>query len=176
MIDRHDTPKTLKKAFASVAISEESFRAADQFLAKLPLEVRIHVLEKAMRAATAPVVQRAKQLAPDSEKSGSRKKWSKKTRAKRVGTKPHKQTIGASSVRTYRGGLLAIYVGPIHPAGNLINVIGHQHKQVLWGKHTGKVLPGTEYLKQAAEQTLAQQQSAFVDKVKSETEKLLAKP
>jgi hypothetical protein len=160
--------------FAKVEINEQSFRQAESLLTQLPLEMRTGVLPKAMRAAAAPVETLARQLAPDSVKSGSRKYWSKKVREARTATKQHKQTIGHSSVRTY-GDAVAIYVGPLHPAGNLINAIGHPHKQVLWGRQTGVTLPPTKYLEQAADQTKAEQQSAFIEKVKSETEKILAK-
>lgn len=158
--------------FAKVEINEQSFREADAQLARLPLELRTGVLPKALRAAAAPVEKKARQLAPDSQKSGSRRKWSKKLRMLRSSTAPHKQTIGHSTVRQY-GDTTAIYVGPIHPAGNLINVIGHQHNQVLWGNRTGVTLPGTKYLQDAARQTAGQQQAAFVDKVKAETDKLI---
>jgi hypothetical protein len=160
-------------AFARVEISEESFREADALLATIPFEVRTKVVQAGLRAAAAPVAAKARRLAPDSVKSGTRDKWSKKLRDQRSNTPQHRKTIGASSVRTYRDSLMAIYVGPIHPAGNLINVIGHSHKEVLWGRSTGRVLPPTKYLSDAAEQTKAQQQAAFVNKVRSETEKLL---
>jgi hypothetical protein len=67
-----------------------------------------------------------------------------------------------------------IHVWPLRGPGNLINVLAHEHQQVAWGHHTGKTLPATQYLVNAAAQTAAEQQSAFVDKVKSETDKLLA--
>lgn len=159
--------------FAKVEIDEQSFQQADAMLARLPLEIRRGPLEKGVRAAGQPFVARARQLAPDSQKSGSRKKWSKKVQALRSGTKPHKQTIGLSTTRRY-GSTIAVYAGPIHPAGNLINVIGHAHNQVLWGNRTGWVVHPTTYLQQAAQETLAQQQSAFVAKVQSESDKLLA--
>lgn len=160
--------------FAKVQINDQSFRQAETFLATVPLEMRTGVLPKAMRAAAATVERAARQLAPDSVKSGSREKWSKKVKQQRASTKQHKQTIGHSSVRNYQSAM-AIYVGPLYPAGNLINAIGHPHKQVLWGRSTGVTLPETDYLEKAANQTATEQQSAFVNKVKSETEKILKK-
>lgn len=159
-----------------VHIDQAAFAAAEAFLTRIDFLVRGMVVEKALRKAAAPAEQRARQLAPDSKKSGSRDKWSRKTAAKRAHTKQHRLTIGHSSVRNYERGLLAIYVGPIHPAGNLINVIGHQHRQMLWGRASGQIIPGTKYLKDAGEQTIAQQNSAFVSTVKSEVEKILANP
>jgi hypothetical protein len=166
----------MSKSFATVEIDSASFNAADAQLARLEFEVRTSVLEKGVRAAAAPVVMRARQLAPDSVKSGSRSRWSKKLKAARQNTKQHKDTIGVSSIRHYRGSTVAIYAGPLHPAGNLINAIGHPHNQVLWGRHTGVTLPPTDYLQRAANETKAEQQSAFVAKITSESEKLLNHP
>ena len=166
----------MAKSFATVEISNESFQSADAQLSRLAFEVRTSVLEKGVRAAAAPVVNRARQLAPDSVKGGSRSRWSKKLKAARQNTKQHKDTIGVSSIRHYRGSTVAIYAGPIHPAGNLINVIGHPHNQVLWGRHTGVTLPPTDYLQRAAQETKAEQQAAFVDKITSESAKLLNQP
>ena len=162
--------------YAKVEISEASFQAASAFLTRLEFEMRTAVVDKALRKAAAPPIALAKQLAPDSKKTGSRDKWSRKTKAARASTKQHKQTIGASTVRHYGSGTMAIYVGPIHPAGNLINVIGHQHRQMLWGRASGQIIPGTKYLKDAGEQTVPQQNAAFVNTVKSEVEKILANP
>jgi hypothetical protein len=167
--------------FAKVEVLQESFRQAEAHLTAIPFELRTAVLPKALLAAAAPVVQAARKLAPDSVKSGSRKKWSKKVRDARSGTKQHKETIGTSSVRQYggrgaaAGSVLAIYAGPLYPQGNLINAIGHPHAQVLWGRKTGTTLPATDYLLRASEQTKSEQQSAFVSKVKSESERILAK-
>lgn len=160
--------------FAQVQIDQASFTKAEQFLTRVDFELRTKVLDTALKAAAAPVIKRAEKLAPDSVKSGSRGAWSNKTRARRAGTAQHKNTIGRSAVRNY-GAIAAIYVGPLHPAGNLINVIGFQHEQVLWGRHTGATLPPTEYLQQASEQTKDAQQAAFVAAVERETDKILAK-
>ena len=165
----------MAKAFAKVAISEESFRAADVILSRLELETRIVVLEKAVRAAASPVVRAARQNAPDSRRTGSRDLWSKKLKQARANTKQHKDTIGMSSVRNYRGGLIAVYVGPLYPAGNLINAIGHPHEQVLWGRRTGKTLPPTDYLERAGKSTTSEVQAAFIGSVQTQTEKILSR-
>lgn len=162
----------MSKAFAKVEIENATFQRADALLARLPLEMRIGVIEKALRAAAKPVETRARQIAPDSQRSGSRARWSKKTRAKQANSKPHRQTIGHSTIRGYQG-LRAIYVGPLHPAGNLINIIGHNRQQVLWGRRTNRTLPPNEFMKQAAQETTAAQQSAFVETVQRETDEFL---
>lgn len=158
---------------AKVVIDEESFRSAERLLTRIPLELRTAILPKAIRAAARPVDIMATSLAPSSVRTGSRKKWSKKVRDKRAGTPQHKQTIGISSVRHY-GETIAIYVGALWPAGVLINVIGHPHAEVWWGRRTGRTLPGTAYLEQAGVSTAAQQQAEFVGTVTREVEQILA--
>lgn len=160
--------------FATVKIDEQSFRQADALLTRIPFDLRTAVLPKALQAAAVPVVRAAEALAPDSVKTGSRQLWSAKLRNARASTKQHKDTIGRSTVRQYGSGTAAIYVGPVYPIGNLINVIGHPHQQVLWGRRTGKVIGPVDYLARAAQQTTGEQQAAFVAKVQSETDKLLA--
>lgn len=158
---------------AQVKINEQSFREADQLLTRIPFELRTKIIPQAIRAAARPVVSSARQLAPDSVKTGSRKHWSRKVRDQRAATKQHKDTIGVSSVRQY-GSVVAIYVGALWPAGVLVNVIGHEHAEMWWGKATGRTLPGHGYLEQAGTSTAAAQQSEFVNKVRIETDKVLA--
>lgn len=160
--------------FATVQINQQSFQQAENLLTRVPLEMRTAVIPKALGAAANPVVTLARQYAPDSVRSGSRAHWSAKVRSARSATKQHKDTIGKSTVRQYGNGKAAIYVGPLFPAGNLINVIGHPHQQVLWGRPTGRVIAPVTYLNTAASNSTAAQQAAFVEKVKTETDKILA--
>lgn len=149
-----------------VVIDENSFRQAERLLGRLPGELRKKIIPPAIRAATRPAVAKMKQLAPDSKKTGSRRGWSKKVRLARITTKQHRKTIGISTVRKY-GEIVAIYAGPIHPAGNLINVIGHDHKQMLWGRDSGNVVKANQYVIEAGKQTTRQQQAVFEAKVKA---------
>ncbi len=165
---------TTMAAFATVKIDEQSFRQAEAFLTQIPLEMRTNVIPKALKAAAKPVVKRAEQLAPDSVRSGSRLKWSAKIRSKRASAAQLKDTIISSRVKV-NGSTLRIFVWPMRGPGNLINVLGHPHKQMAWGRQTGIILPPVQFLVQASEQTYSEQQSEFVSKVKSETEKILAK-
>ena len=148
-----------------VVIDEQSFRTAERVLGRLEGEIRRKVVPPALRAAARVSAAAMRKLAPDSKKTGSRDRWSKKVRLARVATKQHKKTIGVSTVRKY-GKVTAIYAGPIHPAGNLINAIGHPHKQMLWGKDSGKTVPANKYVIEAGEQTKRQQQAKFEEIVK----------
>lgn len=161
--------------FATVQIDKQSFQAAEAFLERIEFEMRTGVLPKALGAAANPVVTLAREYAPDSVRSGSRQLWSQKVRSARSATKQHKDTIGKSTVRQYGKGKASIYVGPLYPQGNLINAIGHPRAQMAWGRSTGRVIPATDYLDRAAQASAPAQQQAFVDKVKTETDKMLAK-
>ena len=160
--------------YATVSIDQDSFQQAEKLLTTLPLEMRTGVIPKALSAAANPVVTNAREFAPDSIRSGSRLLWSETVKRKRSNTKQHKETIGKSTVRQYGSGKAAIYIGPLYPQGNLINVIGHPHAQVLWGRKTGTTIPATDYLFRAGESTQLAQQHAFIAKVKAETDRLLA--
>ena len=159
--------------FCKVVISQDRINAAEAFLTRLPFEMRTQVVDKALRAAAAPVVKWAKELAPDSVKTGSRTLWSAKTAAARAGNKQLGETITAAR-RSY-GAIDAIYIGPSWPAGNIINVIGHPHKQMRWGRATGRQIAANKFLQNAAEITRSDQGAAFTNKVQSETERLIRK-
>lgn len=149
-----------------VIIDEASFRQADEFLRRSPQALRRTIVPAALRSAARVAARRARALAPDSKKTGSRDRWSAKTRRMRATTKQHKKTIGISTVRKY-GQIIAAYAGPIHPAGNLINAIGHDHKQMLWGRPSGKTIKANRYVIEAGEQTKRQQQAVFEARVKA---------
>ena len=148
-----------------VLIDEHSFRQAERVLGRLDGRLRNKIIPPALRAAARPAVAKMKQLAPDSKVTGTRAKWSKKVRIERMATKQHRKTIGVSTVRKY-GRIVAIYAGPIHPAGNLINAIGHDHKQMLWGRFSGNIIKPNIYVIKAGEQTKLQQQAVFESHVK----------
>jgi hypothetical protein len=148
-----------------LVIDEQSFRQTERQLGRLPGQLRNKVLPPALRSAALPAAAKMRQLAPDSKKTGSRNRWSKKTRLARVTTKQHRKTIGVSTVRKYSR-IVAIYAGPIHPAGNLINVIGHPHKQMLWGKYGGRTIPANDYVIRAGKLTERQQAAVFEARVK----------
>jgi hypothetical protein len=160
--------------FATVDVGEPRFRKAESLLTQLPFEMRTDVVHKAIRAAAAPVEKMAKALAPDSIKTGTRLLWSPKLRTKRANTKQLLESIGHSTVREY-GQRIAIFVGPLHPAGNLINAIGHPHKQILWGRPTGAVIPPVKFLQQAAQITASDQGAAFTRKFETEAKRILKK-
>lgn len=160
--------------FAKVDVSPQRFVEAEKLLTALPFELRTGVVEKALRAAAAPVVKWAISLAPDSIKTGTRELWSKSVKLKRAATKQLAETIGTSSIRAY-GEKMAIYAGPIHPSGNLINAVGHSHAQVLWGRRSGSTIKPVTFMQQAGEITKSEQGAAFTKKFETESTRILRK-
>ena len=157
--------------FATVHISQERYREAENFLTRVPFEMRTNIIGKALRAAAAPVVKMAKSLAPDSVKTGSRLLWSRKVAAQRSGKPGLSETIIVKSV-SYRT-IDAVVIGPSWPAGNIINVVGHPHKQVLWGRPTGRTVSANQFMQHAAELTKSDQGAAFSSTFRSAFDRFL---
>jgi hypothetical protein len=146
-------------AFCTVTINLDRYKEAENFLTRMPFEMRSNIIGKALKAAAAPVVRYAKALAPDSVKTGSRLLWSRKTAAQRSGKPQLSETVIVKSV-SYRT-VDAVVIGPSWPAGNIINVIGHPHNQVLWGRPTGRNVRANQFLQNAAQLTASEQGTAF---------------
>ena len=123
----------------------------DRELGQVEMNLRTKVLKKALRAGGRGVANRAKQLAPRSARTGSRKQWSARTTAARAGVKPLAETIGVV-VREY-GHVMVLLVGPEYPAGALGHLIEYGHAEVLYGKVTGRRVPPKPFLRPAADET-----------------------
>jgi len=146
-------------AFCTVTIDLQRYKDAEVFLTRIPFEMRTKVIGKALKAAAAPVVSMAKSLAPDSVKTGSRLLWSKKVAQQRSSKPQLSETIIVKSV-SYSA-VDAVIIGPSWPAGNIINVVGHPHKQVLWGRSAGRTVPPNRFLQNSADLTRSEQGDAF---------------
>lgn len=145
--------------FCTVSINPERYREAENLLTRMPFEMRTKTIGRALRAASKPVVEFAKQTAPDSIKTGSRLLWSKKVAQQRAGKPQLSETIIVKSV-SYRT-IDAVIIGPSWPSGNIINVIGHPHSQVLWGRSAGRSVPANKFFQHAAQLTAGEQGAAF---------------
>lgn len=154
---------------AVVTITETA--AIERQLARVDAMLRHSIARKAVRAGGDVVRKRLKQLIPRSANTGTRDRWSKKTRAKRSGVKPHVETIGLV-VRDYGHHFVAV-VGAQYPAGALSHVIEGDHKLVAWGKPSSMVITGHAYTEQAADETTNAQQAAIESTVLNEVAKLL---
>jgi hypothetical protein len=138
----------------------------DAKLARIDAFVRGRVLDDAVKAAAQVVVDAAERRVPDSKKTGTRDKWSQKTKSERKGAKQLKNTI-AYVIRKYDNGMKRLAViGPRYPAGALGHLIEFGHSAVLWGRTSSKVtrVPPKPFLRPAADSTKATQ-SAAIDTV-----------
>lgn len=89
--------------------------------------------DRAMKAATTVLQQRAVSVAPDSRTTGSRKKQSKKSKA--IWTGKLNQKIRKKIIR-FQTGVFGL-VGPKSPEGNMAHFVnGKSRLLVLWGKST----------------------------------------
>src|SRR3990172_2955513 len=153
----------------TVTITET--RAIDEQLGRVNAMLRHDIVRRAVRAG-AVVVQRAiKAKIPRSSATGTRKKWSKTTRSKRQGVKPHADTIGLV-VREYGHYFVAI-VGAQYPAGALYHLLENDHSLVAWGVPTDTVITGQPYTEQAGDETKAEQQAAIEGTVRKLVDSLL---
>ena len=134
----------------------------------VPILERHQVADKTVRAGAAPVVKRARQLAPRSSKTGSAKKRSKSQEASADWSTPLWKTI-KQVVRKYSANAFAV-IGPKWPEGNkaYFNTSPKGRKQVLWGKHTGKTIAAVRnWIVQAFDETKPKQLAAMKAKLKT---------
>ena len=127
-------------------------------------------IDTAIGKALQIVAKRARQLAPDSRRTGSRLKQSKKSRAiwtgklnRLIRTKVVKHATGAWGV-----------VGPKNPEGNMAHFMQEEpRRQVLWGKMTKlqKYRIARNWITQAYDETVTEQKSAVVASLKSDIDR-----
>lgn len=137
----------------------------------VPILERHRVSDRVVRAGGNVIAKRARQLAPQSAKTGSTKKWSKKMfidggtggTARKKGEKPLWKTIKLIVRKGRNAGAISV-VGPEWPEGNkaYFNTSPKGRKQVLWGKRTGKVVAQIRnWIVQAFDETKTQQLAAM---------------
>lgn len=131
-------------------------------------------LDRAVGKAGKVVASRARQLAPNSNTTRSRRKQSKKSKAKW----PVKlRTTIRSVVRRYP--TTAIYVaGPKSPEGNAAHFMQERgRKHVLWNKATAlqRLRIERNWITQAFDETRAQQEAAMVASLKKDIDEVVRK-
>jgi hypothetical protein len=155
------------KGFPTDAEIEKMFNA-------VPILERYVVQSATVRAGGRIVTKRARQLAPRSSNTGSKDKWSKSMytgsesrSARKVSEVPLWKTV-KQVVRKGRYSSLAV-IGPEWPKGNKahFNTSPSGRRQVLWGTHTGKIVPQIRnWIVQAFDETRPQQLAAMKRKLK----------
>lgn len=127
--------------------------------------------DRAVQKAGTIVARRARQLAPNSRKSGSMFKMSHKSFAKW----PHhtRNTIRTKVVK-YPTNSVAI-IGPKSPEGNAAH-FGQEkpRRHVLWGKRTGRMYRIVRnWITQAFDETKSEQQSAMKRSLQADIDKIM---
>lgn len=131
----------------------------------VPILKRHAVADQTVRAGTAPIVRRARQLAPRGN-NRDRSLRSAKQKAEADWDYPLWKTI-KRVVRKYAANALGV-VGPEWPKGNkaYFNTSPGGRRQVLWGRHTGKIIPQIRnWIVQAFDETRPQQLAAMKSKL-----------
>ncbi len=151
---------------ATVSFEKRGMDLLDQ----LPMLLRGTAFDKAMRAAAKPVVEKAKELAPQGN-DADRKKRSKKQKASADWNVRLRSTITSKLSKRENGG--TVVVGPSWPRGNKahfdwgIRSFGKGREKVLWGKRTGEVVRNEiHWLKRAGDLAKEQAIAAFEEEVR----------
>ncbi len=141
---------------------EMDFRALEM-LERIPQMLQFAVADKVMPAMAKPVVARAKELAPSSRESGTRKKWSAKYKTNNKWQVDSGRHMSSKTVRYDRGAI--VYVGATYPTGNKQQFNSNSERgrrEVLWGKSTGRVYkPKERFIQKAYDETRDAQFRAF---------------
>ena len=146
----------------------------DRMFDMVPKLERYKVGDEVIKAGTAPIVKRARELAPRSSKTGTAKKRSRKQINAANWNIPLWKTI-KRVVRKYQKGTLGV-VGPEWPSGNkaYFNTSPKGRRQVLWGKATGKIVAQIRnWIVQAFDETKAEQLAAMKSKLKEKVDQMM---
>lgn len=129
---------------------------------------RHKLTDQVVDAGSAPVLARARELAPRSSVTGTARLRSKKQRQEADWAYPLWKTI-KRVIRKYEYTGIAI-IGPSWPKGNkaYLNTSPKGRRQVLWGNRTGRVVPQIRnWIVQAFDETKSEQLTAMKAKATS---------
>ena len=158
--------------FDATAVAE-----INKALDELPILMQASAFEGGLRPAGNVVADRMRQLTPRSSNTGSTKKWSKSTKAKRAGESPLADNIGVKVIRP-KSGRPFVLIGFSWPGGNKGHFISPMKRdtreQVLWGKRTGKrVQKSNDFQRQAFDETKSRQATAFIGGIRKSAQRKL---
>ena len=89
--------------------------------------------------------------------------------AERAQAKPLAETIRVK-VRKYDTVSVAV-IGPEYPAGALGHLIEFGHREILYGRDTGRRVPPKPFLRPAADETRGEQDAAMLNVLRAELAK-----
>lgn len=126
--------------------------------------------DRAVSRAATIVARRARQLAPNSKKSGTEKKMSQKARAK--WPVDVRNTIRTKVIK-YPNNSVAI-IGPKSPDGNAAH-FGQEkpRRHVLWGKRTQIYRIARNWITRAFDETKGEQQTAMKRSLQADIDKIV---
>jgi hypothetical protein len=156
----------MRKASVGMSmVNDKELIAAIKELDKL---VQFKVVDNALKAGAKPVNAAMKVNAPDSRKTGSRKKQSRASKTKWSGSRPLRSTI-RTVVRKQETGAIAL-VGPSYSeGGGHGNLFSKDHKRkVLWGRGTKAIRQVNRFVKHTADQTAGAAKAAIIAEVRKE--------
>ena len=147
----------MTKIQVNAKVNQKAFDLLDQ----LPVIVQRKSARKAVKQAANVVAAEIRRRVPESKKTGTREKWSKKTKAKRAGDKTWKKDV-RSRLSKKRDEAAA------QVQSNLANIWEFGHEQVLWGKKTGKFIKPKPIMRQSIDTTKPQQDAAMIKTLQKE--------
>lgn len=159
---------------ASVTLKLEGFDRLEGLLTKLPVLVAASggPMDRAVKQAAKIVADKAIELAPDGDKSGTRKKQSKKSR--QIWTGKLRRLVRVKLIRYDNGGAWAV-VGPKSLEGNMSHFQQEKGRRlVLWGKSTmvARYRIQRNWITKAFDETKTQQVAAMEASIKADIEAL----
>lgn len=151
-------------------------KGTEKLFRDLPIEMRYKVLKQATRAAGAVVAKQAAANARphQSRRTGTREKWSKKTRGQRENNPKNLSQSLRTKVIVYRDAVLAM-TGPERPWGNIGNVFEFGGMIPRWntGNREDRTRqPPRPFMRAAVDATGFAQKKAFILSVKKRWKKL----
>lgn len=146
---------------AQVILTED--RQVDEMLALLPQAVREKYLIKGLRKEGNRIKRIARQLCPRGAVTGTTRRLSQRSRARRGNAKPLRDTIGVV-VRDY-GGVLVMLVGPQYPAGAHAHLVEYGHAAVLWGEKTSGRVPPKPFMRPAITEVERERGQGITDEI-----------
>lgn len=131
-------------------------------------------IDRAVTKGGAVVARRARQLAPNSTKTGTRRKQS--ASSKRIWSKKLKTTIRSVTRRYPQGARALSVIGPKAPEGNAAHFMqedGRRH--VLWGKVTRVALYriARNWITQSFDETRGAQHNAMLTSLRNDLDKVM---
>ncbi len=154
----------------AIDFNEDMIRHLEQ----IPLQLRLAPGERCLKAMAKPVIERAKQIAPSSRESGSRKKWSAKYKNDPKWNNDSGRHIGLKTIKNNRA--TRIYIGAKYPQGNKqqFDASPKGRRVFYWGRDAGKVRqrPNPHWLQKAFDETRSQQINAFNEQLSKELKEL----